>query len=149
MGFLRGRVGSERAEELHQELWARVERRLADFDGRAPFRALLWTAARRLVIDDHRRSEVRPKLVSLEVERASRQSPLSDLSHRQLLAAVERAMADLDPATAQVVRWRLSENLSFKEIAERQDAKLNTVLSRMHRGVKHLRVVLVDHKEAG
>lgn len=150
MGFFRGRVGEQRAEELHQELWARVERRLSGFDERAPFRALLWTAARRLVIDNHRRTEVRPKLVSLEVERASRQTPLSSLSHRELLAAIEAELDGMDPATAQVVRWRLTDNLTFKEIARKQDAKLNTVLSRMHRGVKQLRAALADHRmEAG
>ena len=81
-----------------------------------------------------------------------RASPASDLAHRELLEAVEIALSELDPPTAEVVRMRLGENLSFKEIAAHQDARLNTVLSRMHRGLRRLRGALSEHSiplEAG
>lgn len=145
MGFLRARVGPESAQDLHQELWTRVSRSLDRYVDTGRFRAFLFTSARRLVIDHHRRSESRPQLVSLEVERAGRTSPASDLAHRQLLEAVQIALSELDPPTADVVRMRLGENLSFKEIAARQDTGVNTALSRMHRGLKSLRVALADH----
>jgi len=145
MGYLRARVGEETAQELHQDLWAKVSKSLERYVDTGRFRAFLFTSARRLVIDHHRRGEARPTLVSLEVERAGRSSPASDLAHRQLLEAVELALAELDPATAEVVRMRLGENLSFKEIAARQDARVNTVLSRMHRGIRRLRVALSEH----
>lgn len=145
MGFLRSRVGEETAQDLHQELWTRVSRSLERYVDTGRFRAFLFTSARRLVIDHHRRGEARPKLVSLEVERAGRTSPAADLAHRELLEAVEIALTELDPPTAEVVRLRLGENLSFKEIAAHQSAGLNTVLSRMHRGLKRLRVALSEH----
>ncbi|HJN77600.1 MAG TPA: sigma-70 family RNA polymerase sigma factor [Myxococcota bacterium] len=152
MGFLRSRVGEQSAQDLHQELWTRVSRSLERYVDTGRFRAYLFTSARRLVIDHHRRGEARPKLVSLEVERAGRASPASDLAHRELLEAVEIALSELDPPTAEVVRMRLGENLSFKEIAAHQDARLNTVLSRMHRGLRRLRGALSEHSiplEAG
>ncbi len=145
MALLRSRVGPQQAEELHQELWTRVSGSLHRYQDRGRFRPFLYTAARRLIIDQHRRSEVRPRLVSLERERAARQSQLSSLAYAELLQAVEGALGELDPPTAEVVRLRLSEELSFAEIAEVQGVALGTVLSRMHRGVRRLRTSLSDH----
>lgn len=145
MALLRSRVGAEQAEELHQELWVRVSRSLDRYQDRGHFRPFLYTSARRLLIDAHRRAEVRPKVVSLEREREVRQSQLSSLAYGELLGAVEGALSELDPPTAEVVRWRLSEELSFKEIAARQGVPIGTVLSRMHRGLRRLRAALSDH----
>jgi RNA polymerase sigma-70 factor (ECF subfamily) len=149
MGFLRSRVGDD-AEELHQELWVRVARNLATYQHDGRFRAFLFTSARRLVIDRHRRTQTRPKVVHLDharALRAGRPSPIGDLAHAELQAALTRALADMDPETAQVLRWRLHDNLPFREIADRQQTSINTALSRAHRGLKRLRVELAGHAE--
>jgi len=146
MGFLRPRVGDE-AEELHQELWVRVARNLENYNKTERFRAVLFTAARRLVIDHRRRRAVRPALIlsgdqtamDSRYQAAVRSDPIA---RAELIEAVEGALGTLPPQMAEVVRLRLTEDLTFAEIAARQGAPLNTVLTRMHRGLKKLRVEL-------
>jgi RNA polymerase sigma-70 factor (ECF subfamily) len=151
MGFLRRRVGDD-AEELHQELWVRMSRNLDRYQGSERFRAILYTAARRLVIDHRRRRAARPSLVLVDGpkrERLTMETPgfatvgHDPIARSELVDAVEEALATLPPRMAEVVRLRLTEDLSFAEIAERQGAPLNTVLTRMHRGLKKLRAELV------
>ena len=147
MGFLRRRVGED-AEELHQELWARVSRNLDSYTDDGRFRAFLFTAARRLVIDHHRRRSVRPELVGVEEIRAAVR-PRDTAAARELVDAVESALSEMSAETAEVVRMRLAGGVPFAEIAAHQGAPLNTVLSRMHRGLKTLRVALIQQGLAG
>ncbi len=147
LGFFRSRVPSE-AEELHQELWTRVARGLdqrAEFPDDGRFRAWLFTIARNLVRDHRRRVGARPELVSVPDLPPVGSSARSDAAatQRELVLAVEAALAELNPDVAEVLRLRLSQGLKFTEIAERQQAPLNTVLGRMHRGLKRLRAELV------
>jgi RNA polymerase sigma factor (sigma-70 family) len=138
MGFFVRRVGDD-AEELHQELWTKVERNLDRYRDDGRFRAFLFAAARRLTIDHHRRRSVRPKLVSCETLPAGRCDPDDLAGYRELVQAVESALSQMNPNTAAVVRLRLTEQLTFAEIAEMRGQPLNTVLSYMHRGLKQLR----------
>jgi len=138
MGFFVRRVGDD-AEELYQELWTRVERSLDRYTDDGRFRAYLFAAARRLTIDHHRRVMARPHLVSCEEPPPIRCDPADLTGYRELLDAVEIGLGKMNARTADVVRLRLTEQLTFAEIAEIQGAPLNTVLSCMHRGLKQLR----------
>jgi len=143
MGFFVSRVGED-AEELHQELWTRVERSLDRYREDGKFRAFLFAVARRLTIDHHRRVRARPHLVSCDEPPPVRCEPADLAGYRELLDAVEAGLSAMNPRTADVVRLRLTEQLTFAEIAELQGAPLNTVLSCMHRGLKQLRRELRD-----
>ena len=138
MGFFVRRVGDD-AEELFQELWAKVDRNLDRYHEDGRFRAYLFAIARRLTIDHHRRRAARPHLISLEEPPPVPCEPADLTGYRELLDAVEVGLANMNPRTADVVRLRLTEQLTFVEIAEIQGAPLNTVLSCMHRGLKQLR----------
>jgi len=141
MGFLTRRVGDD-AEELHQELWTKVERNLGGYTDDGRFRAFLFAAARRLTIDHHRRRSVRPRLISCETLPLGRCEPDDLVGYRELADAVETALEKMNPNTAAVVRLRLTQQLTFAEIAEMRGQPLNTVLSYMHRGLKQLRCEL-------
>lgn len=149
LGFLRPRVGQD-AEELHQELWVRVARNLANYDKTERFRAVLFTAARRLVIDHRRRRSVRPALVFSGDQSAmdtrhrapQRTDPIARAELAELIVDVEESLLTLPPQMAEVVKMRLTEDLTFAEIAAHQGVPLNTVLTRMHRGLKKLRAEL-------
>ncbi len=138
MGFLERRVGDD-AEELHQELWLKVARNLERYREDGKFRAFLFAAARRLTIDHHRRRSVRPTLVGSDRIPAPAVESPDPVEYDQLVDAVEEALAGMHQATAEVVRLRLTEQLTFAEIAHQRGEPLNTVLSRMHRGLKQLR----------
>ena len=149
MGFLVNRVGRD-AEDLYQETWVRVSTRLDTYDEQGSFRAWLFQVARRLVIDHHRRSRSRISTVSdreasLTKAIASGQ-PDQALGANQMAVVFQGALDSMDGPMAEVVRLRLFDNLTFKEIALRQGVPLNTALGRMHRGLNQIRKALADHQ---
>jgi DNA-directed RNA polymerase specialized sigma24 family protein len=58
----------------------------------------------------------------------------------------EAVVITLDAPTAEVVRMRLRDGLSFKQIAEQQGTPINTALGRMHRALKRIRQALMDEE---
>ena len=139
------------AEELAQEVWIRISKASPDCPDERSFRAYMFTVARRLLIDHHRRRAARIQLVSLEgatVEQSAGSSAGPEMRVRasQLVDLVERTLEQMKPEIADVFRLRMTTGLSFKDIAERQGVPLNTALGRMHRATRQLAVVV---REAG
>jgi RNA polymerase sigma-70 factor, ECF subfamily len=143
MGFFVRRVGDD-AEELYQELWTKVERSFDRYQDDGRFRAFLFSAARRLTIDHHRRKCARPHLIPCEELPPIACDPTDLATYNELVGAVDEILATMNPKAAQVIRLRLSEQHTFAEIAEIVGAPLNTVLSWMHRGLKQLRAGLSE-----
>jgi RNA polymerase sigma-70 factor (ECF subfamily) len=147
MGFLINRVGDD-AEDLFQETWARVNAGLDQYQDAGSFRAWLFQIARRLVIDHYRRKTARVKLV-LPAETPTPSAvdiaqPDQTVAANQMADCIKQALDTMPEATADVVRMRLFEGVSFKEIAARQGVPLNTALSRMHRGLNLLRARMLN-----
>lgn len=147
MGFLVNRVGDD-AEDLFQETWARVNAGLDQYQDAGSFRAWLFQIARRLVIDHYRRKTTRVQLV-LPADTPTPSSvdiaqPDQTVAASQMADCIKQALDALPEATADVVRMRLFEGVSFKEIAARQGVPLNTALSRMHRGLNVLRARMLN-----
>ncbi len=132
------------AEDLCQETWLRIHRSSAVFEDDSGFRAYMYTVARRLLIDHHRRRSARVQLVSLEGGVGATQSwgPDAAASASQILEVVERTLLQMKPEIAEVWRWRMTQDISFKDIAARQDCGLNTALGRMHRATKIIATAL-------
>ena len=145
MGFLVNRVGTE-AEDLHQEVWTRVSSGLPTYNEQGTFRAWMFQIARRLITDHHRRKSARIRLVLPDDEPMpsgiDAVGPDAILRARQMSAAFDKAMAAMNPETAEVVHLRLTKQVPFKEIAERQGVPLNTALGRMHNGLNTVRASL-------
>lgn len=144
VGFLARRLGNPAdAEELAQEVWVRVARAAPDCPDEASFRGYLFTVARRLLIDHHRRPHNRAALVGLDAPLPDHsRSPEGELEAGQVLEVVEAALGGLKPELAEVFRWRTTEDVSFQEIAARQGCGLNTALGRMHRATKTIAAAL-------
>jgi RNA polymerase sigma-70 factor (ECF subfamily) len=145
MGFLVNRVGAE-AEDLHQEVWVRVSSALPEYSENGTFPAWVFQIARRLITDHYRRTNVRIRMVFPEDPAVPSQidlvGPDADLHERQVADTLHCALAEMKPEIADVVRWRLFEQIPFKEIAHRQNIPLNTALGRMHNGLKKIRSAL-------
>jgi len=143
VAFLGRRTSPQAAEELAQEVWVRVVRAAPDCGDDAAFRAYMYTIARRLLIDHHRKRARRPAVVPLED--ATVQSPW-DPEHQvradQVLAVVNAELAAMKPELAEVFLWRMTRDLSFKEIALRQQVSLNTALGRMHQATRRIAAAL-------
>jgi len=147
LGFLRRRVPGD-AEELAQEVWYRVAKANPDCPDEASFRAYVYTVARRLLIDHHRRRASRIQLVQAEPEMLERAAgPSTPESHAragQILQVVESTLAGMKAEIAEVFRMRMSTDLSFQAIADTQGTGLNTALGRMHRATKLIAEALAE-----
>ena len=144
LGFFRSRLPSE-AEELCQRTWSRTLAAAPSCADAAAFRAYLFTCARRVLADRHRRRLRRAPLVPLgqdDPPAGSAERPDQQAGAPQLAQLAQRSLDAMPPEMAQVFRWRLQRDMSFREIARRQGVPLNTALGRMHRAVRRLRAAL-------
>jgi len=147
LAFLRRRRPQD-AEELAQEVWIRMSNAAPTFETNGHFRAYMYAVARKVLIDAHRRSAARVRLVPLEGGRAApdgaAHGPDANLHAAEMLEVVERTLASMKPALAEVFRLRTATGMAFKDIAARQGVSLGTALSRMHQATKHLRKALTE-----
>ncbi|MCX7001730.1 MAG: sigma-70 family RNA polymerase sigma factor [bacterium] len=146
----------EAAEDVFQETWQQVVKKLPGFRFKGAFRNWLYTIAHHRVID-HVRGAARQPQVSLDepVEAggaATLHELLADpapdmvtaLSVRDLYQKLCVLVEQLPPAQREVFLMRTDGGLSFNEIAALVDAPLNTVLGRMHYAITRLRAELKD-----
>lgn len=136
----------------------RLVRHLPAYDDRGRFEPWLFSIAANLVRDRIRRARTSPARLSLEAAGEDRTS-LAEMipgegetvdagvvraeQRDALLAALEH----LDEQSKHMVLLRHFGQLSFKEIAGIFDCPIGTVLAKVHRALKALRVILEDRDE--
>ncbi len=141
------------AEDLLGEISLRLVRRLEKYDHRDRFEPWLFRIAANMVRDRIRRIVSRPRPVSLSVGEdagkalADRLAGSDEPADSKLLAAemgeqLDSALQTLDETTKEMVLLRYFGELSFKELADRFDCPLGTVLAKVHRGLRALRKVI-------
>ena len=149
-GYLLRLTGArDRAEDAYQEVWLRIMRSAGGYDSRDRFEAWMFTVARNIVIDAGRKSQRRREdrleeseeegLSTLDREPDPGPDPEAEMQGRELGAALEAALATLAPEQREVFLLRERAGLSFAEIAKVTKAPLNTVKTRMHYALGHLR----------
>jgi len=138
LNFLIRRVGNrDLAADLVQESFARVYAAAGARAVTEP-RALLYTTARNLVTDHHRRTSLRETHRSVENVGGEtlepdehvgldNQQPDVILSGRQRLAAIERALAALPPRPREAFVLYKIDGLSRAEVAKAMGVGIKTV----------------------
>jgi RNA polymerase sigma-70 factor, ECF subfamily len=148
LDFLLRRLGDrELAEESLQETFLRLLQKARVLVEHPRIEAWLFAVARNVAADvARRRKNGAHPFTSLgsdgfEAGLADREGldPERDLQSRELNRVIVDALRALSPAEREVFLLRTQSMLSFKEIAVRLHAPLNTVLSRMHRALKRIR----------
>ena len=141
--------GRDDADEIFQEVWLRVIKKVGGYEHRQSFLGWLVRIARNVVIDKWRKQA---KLVSMEqaadanivsemfVDRQP--DPASRAASKELGRQIAAAIASLPTEQKEVVVMRVRSNLSFREIAQAQGVSINTALARMQYGLTKLRRVL-------
>ena len=142
----------EVAEDLFQEVWIRVLRRGAQYNGKARFDTWIFTIARNLVIDLSRKRT----MASLDEMREGGEderpfeiaeespSPLDRYEFKENAAELAQVLRGLDPSYREVLTLRFHEDMSLDQIATLTRAPLSTVKSRLYRGLAALKPALVS-----
>ena len=141
--FLNAKLGNRQvAEDVVHDAYVRVLERVGDEPIEQP-RAFLYRTALNLVIDGHRRSNLR-KAEPLEVldgeERFFSPSPQVLMDHDQRLDMIQKALAELPAACRECFLLRKIEGLSHPEIAERLGVSRSVVEKHIVNAMKHCRV---------
>lgn len=137
--FLRARGAGEAAEDLAQELWLRLAAAPDPVAAANP--GYMLRAADRLMIDRYRAER---QAASRDKAWAEAQPGLADniapapgaereLAARQEVAAIERALADLGPRAAAIVRRHRIDGQTQRAIAAEFGVSLSTVEADLRR----------------
>ncbi len=139
---------TQTAEDLFQETWIRVLDRGHQYDGRARFETWLFTIARNLVLDLHRRKkpeslEALTEGESRPMEFAAPDAMPDDIFSRKEDEAQVRASVQRLPAVfREVLLLRFQEEMALEEITGVVGIPLSTVKSRLYRGLEALRKLM-------
>lgn len=131
----------EDAKDVLQETLFAAARTLPGFRGGASVSTWLYTIARSFCVKKRRTSKLAPeRMEALEGEGGAAlavadtaRGPEEDAAGRQLRAALDAAIADLEPAYREVLLLRDVEGLSAAEVAQVMALSVDAVKSRLHR----------------
>lgn len=158
---LRYTKNPEDARDLVQDTYLKAFNSFHQFEEGTNLRAWLYRVLTTTFINSYRKDQRRPQLASGELEDwqlARAQSHTSDLGKSAEAEALEnlpdsdikRALQEIPEEFRIAVYLADVEGFSYKEIANIVDIPAGTVMSRLHRGRKLLRVKLTDYaKELG
>ena len=139
---------TEDAEEVTQETLVRVHRTLSRYDAQMSFRtwmmSILVNRCRSAMLHRHRRT-MRVVLDEEAVKRASVRSPAHDVELRD---AIERALAQLEPAQREAFLLKHVELLSYEEIAAVTGVGLSALKMRVQRACDRLQRLLEEDRYA-
>jgi RNA polymerase sigma-70 factor (ECF subfamily) len=138
----------ERAEDFFQETWVRVLERGSQYDGRWKFEAWLFTIARNLVLDWHRRKKPESfaslrgpdeDAPAFDVQDEKSVTPLESFLSNEQHEGVQASLTKIPVVYREVLVLRFQEEMQLEEIARVLSAPISTVKSRLYRGLEALR----------
>ena len=106
-------------DELVQDTFVRAFGSLDGFRGESSFRTWLFTIQRRLILDRRRASKRRPEPLEVtEADAATDFDALDGMVADEVQERLRDAVGRLSPMQRQVFTLRVTEGLSYREIAE-------------------------------
>ena len=147
------------AEDLVQDTYAKAFNSFHQFEPGTNLKAWLYRILTTTFINTYRKDQRRPQISDGEVEdwqifeAASHTSDQGKSAEDVVLenlpdGDVKKALASIPEDFRMVVYYADVEGYSYKEIAEIIGAPTGTVMSRLHRGRKLLRVALADYAKS-
>jgi RNA polymerase sigma-70 factor (ECF subfamily) len=124
------------ADDVAQDVFMIVQRRMADYDGRSSMQAWIFGIMVR-VVRDHRRSFLRrgARHESLELHRAAcagtEPTPVEQLEREQRVRLVDHLLGELDEDKRTLLILSELEEWTLREIAEFYGSNINTIYSRL------------------
>ena len=146
-GFVLRMLGNRpTAEDVFQEVFARVHARIREYESKEKFSAWLYTIAYHLCVDARRKQKRQwwLRFGDEAPEPRSTMDPEDEAASREMKELVAAQVEHLDRRLKEVFLLRIHGNLLFREIAQLLDVPLNTVLVRYHQAVLALREALKE-----
>ncbi len=153
-GFLIQKVKDEEvANDLFQEVFIKVIRTIKTerYNEEGKFLPWVLRIAHNMAIDHFRKVNRHPLSRSTETYdvfgalASTERNREDDLVHERVLADAMKLLDYLPEEQQSVLRMRIYEDLSFKEIAEQTGVSINTALGRMRYALINLRKLIVKH----
>jgi RNA polymerase sigma-70 factor (ECF subfamily) len=148
-------VDASAVDDVVQEAFLTVHRRLADFEGRSSLKTWLFGIVLR-VVRDHRRSLRRKPAqlgggasIDADVERVTdttSQGPHERAVERQAVEALHAILDELDDERREVFILAELEGMTVPEIAEAVGANVNTVYSRLRTARRDFEAAVGRHQ---
>jgi RNA polymerase sigma-70 factor (ECF subfamily) len=129
------------ADDAVQEVFVVVYRKLGEYEGRSQMRTWLYGIAVRVAAAQRRKSHVRhevPKEDPVEPDVAAGADPEAEVSDREALAMLDRALDALDDDKRAVFVLYEVEGLEMPEVAEALGCPLQTAYSRLNAARKEV-----------
>lgn len=137
--------GGDDVEELVQDTLVRAFQSLNGFRGESSFRTWLFTIQRRLLLDRRRAERRRRDKVEVqEDDAATEYDALDTLVAGEAEAKVRGAMKALSPTQREVFTLRVSEGLSYKEIAQLVGTTEGAARVHYHNALRKVKEILDD-----
>jgi RNA polymerase sigma-70 factor (ECF subfamily) len=110
--------GASEVDDLVQDTFVRAFQSLADFRGESSLRTWLFTIERRLLVDRRRSERRRPDRVEIgEEDAATEYTALDAMVADETEGRIRRSLERLSPMQREIFTLRVTEGLSYKEIA--------------------------------
>jgi RNA polymerase sigma-70 factor (ECF subfamily) len=130
-------------EDVAQDVFLVVHRRLAQFEGRSSVKTWVYGICIRVAFNyrdrAHRRHE---RLVAETTEPVDSRTPARDLAGQRALQALDQALCELSQAQRSVFVLHAIEDLSILEVAAALGCSKFTVYARWYAAQAHIRKVM-------
>jgi RNA polymerase sigma-70 factor (ECF subfamily) len=136
---------SEKAQDVHQEVFLAIWKRWHKYNGQINWNAYLYRAAVRKAIEFAKQSKAEQSLRQQTNYGTSKDHPDGPLKTAELQQMLAQKLAGLPKRQADVFVLSRIEGLGAAEIAEILGCSQNTVRVHLHRAVKHLARELGDY----
>jgi len=140
-GLMIRMVGRQDADDLTQQVFLTMFRKLHQFNGQSKLESWLYRLATNEALQHLRRTKRRSTAPLVGEPEVSDADPIVANEEVQL---IEKAMLSLEPELRAILLLKEQQNLSYREIAESTGIPEGTVGSRLNRARKELRDVLAS-----
>ena len=136
-------VGPVDAEDLAQEVFMVVQRKLADYQENGTMRAWLIAIMRRVVADHRRRAHVRRERATGTLPTVQvKDQQVDDVWRSQSRRILQEALNALDSEKRDVFVLYELERMPMREVADALKCPLQTAYSRLHSARKRMRALI-------
>jgi len=136
---------SEKAQDVHQEVFLAIWKRWHKYNGRTNWNAYLYRAAVRKAIEFAKRTKAEQSLPQQTKSSISKDHPDGPLRTAELQRMMTRELARLPKRQSEVFILSKIEELKNKQVAEILGCSENTVRVHLHRAVNRLARKLSDY----